>query len=131
MRALALALALAAAPALAEAPMSPEAFEAYTTGKTLLYSQGGTAYGGEDYLPGRRVRWSFLDGHCLEGRWFDAQDLICFVYDDHPEEQICWHFFQEPTGLRAEVDGGEDSAPLTTTGEAQAPLFCLGPEVGV
>ena len=37
MRRLAVVLALIAAPALAEAPMSGDAFEAYTTGKTLLY----------------------------------------------------------------------------------------------
>jgi hypothetical protein len=130
MKALALALLLAAGPALAEDPMSPEEFEAYTTGKTLLYSFEGEEYGGEDYLPGRRVRWSFLDGHCLDGHWYDADDLICFVYEDAPEAPVCWRFYRGPGGLRAELFGGGYEQELYETGEAEEPLFCLGPEVG-
>ena len=47
-------------------PLSAEAFEAYTTGKTLTYATRGasTPYGVEEYLPGRRVVWSFVGGEC-------------------------------------------------------------------
>ncbi|OIP82630.1 MAG: hypothetical protein AUK37_08810 [Rhodobacterales bacterium CG2_30_65_12] len=125
---LAISLALAF-PAFAQEPMSAAAFEAYTTGKTLHYGTGGEVYGGEDYLPGRRVRWSFLDGHCLAGRWYDDGPLICFVYEDDPAP-VCWAFFESPGGLIARLDGDQARA-LYEIGEAGAPLFCLGPEVGV
>jgi len=130
--ALSLALGLATAlPARAEEPMSATEFEAYVTGKTLYYANEGTRYGGEDYLPGRRVRWSFLDGRCLEGTWYDAQDLICFVYEDAPEDPICWTFYARPGGLRAVLEGGDLTQELYETDESDEPLFCLGPEVGV
>lgn len=128
---LALALALIATPALAEEPMSAAEFEAYTTGKTLYYAHDGARYGGEDYLPGRRVRWSFLDGQCIEGSWYDAQELICFVYEDQPDAPVCWSFYARPGGLHAVLEGGDQSQDLYETGESDQPLFCLGPEVGV
>lgn len=109
-------------------PMTGAEFGAYVTGKTLMYGTGAEPYGGEDYLPGNRVRWSFLDGRCLEGRWYEAAPNICFVYSDDPEP-ICWTFFDTPGGLRALLDGDEDEV-LYETGEAEEPLFCLGPDVG-
>lgn len=130
MRALALLLLLAATPALAEEPMSGAEFEAYTEGKTLLYAHEGQTYGGEDYLPGRRVRWSFLDGKCLAGTWYDSGELICFSYEDAPDAPVCWRFYAQPGGLRAELDGQDYTQELYETGEADKPLFCLGPEVG-
>ncbi len=119
--------------ALAQEPMSGAEFGAYVTGKTLTYGTGADPYGGEDYLPGNRVRWSFLDGRCLEGRWYEetgaAGPQICFVYDDDPTP-ICWIFYQGPDGLSARLEGDPDRV-LHQTGEAEEPLFCLGPEVGV
>lgn len=130
MRRAAVALALVmAAPVLAEEPMTGAAFEAYTTGKTLLFSTEAGTYGGEDYLPGRRVRWSFLDGQCLDGRWYEDGQSICFVYVDDPVP-VCWLFFETPSGLEAHLDGDESQA-LYETGVSPEPLFCLGPEVGV
>ncbi len=130
----AIALATFAAPALAQdpggTPMTGPEFDAYVTGKTLMFGTAGAEpYGGEDYLPGRRVRWSFLDGRCLEGTWYEAAPNICFVYSDDPEP-ICWTFFERPGGLTALLDGDPDEV-LYETGEAEEPLFCLGPDVGV
>ncbi len=129
MRALALFMLLAA-PATAQEAMSAAEFEAYTTGKTLLYGVLGEVYGGEDYLPNRRVRWSFLDGQCQDGVWYEDDGEICFVYDDHPDP-VCWLFFETPSGLMAELTSGEGSQVLYETGEADGPLHCLGPEIGV
>jgi hypothetical protein len=129
-----LALVLMAAPAAAQepggAPMTGAEFDSYVTGRTLMFGTiGAEPYGGEDYLPGNRVRWSFLDGRCLEGIWFEAAPNICFVYSDDPEP-ICWTFFEGPGGLTALLDGDPDEV-LYETGEAEEPLFCLGPDVGV
>ena len=119
-----------ALPALAAEPMSPEAFEAYVTGKTLHYGDGGAPYGAEEYLSDRRVRWSFLDGKCKDGRWYDDLDLICFVYEDTPEPQ-CWSFYLEAQGLRAQYENDPGSTTLYEVGEAEEPMLCLGPEIGV
>ena len=48
--------------ALAETPLSAEDFAARVQGKVLTYGLAGEPYGAEEYLPDRRVRWSFLDG---------------------------------------------------------------------
>lgn len=121
--------AAAAAPALAQEAMTGAEFEAYTAGKTLLYGTDGAVYGGEDYLPDHHVRWSFLDGHCLDGRWYEDAGQICFVYSDDPHP-VCWAFHLTPDGLTAFL-GGDETQTLYETGEADKPLFCLGPEVGV
>lgn len=126
---LTLALAVMAQPTLAQEPMTGAEFEAYTTGKTLLYGTGGEVYGGEDYLDDRQVRWSFLDGKCLDGHWYEDAPYICFVYDDDPTP-VCWTFFETPGGLEAHLNGDESEA-LYETGESPEPLVCLGPEVGV
>jgi len=111
-------------------PMSGAAFEAYSTGKTLLYSLGGTPYGAEEYLPGRRVRWSLLDGRCAEGVWHEAAPgQICFFYENDPTP-ACWHFYAGATGLEA-VSDADPALVLREAGQMGEPLRCLGPEVGV
>ncbi|NUH66118.1 hypothetical protein HTT03_12560 [Sulfitobacter sp. S0837] len=115
-------------PALAE--MSAAEFDAYTRGQTLYYGQGGAPYGAEIYHENQRVQWSFLDGHCKEGRWYEADDLICFVYEDNPEPQ-CWSFVKGPNGLIARFANDPQQTELYEADMGDTPLLCLGPEVGV
>ena len=128
----ALALCLAAGPALSQEPMTAAEFEAYVTGKTLYYSQTGTEYGVEEYHPGRRVTWSFLDGACREGIWYQRADMICFDYADAIGTQ-CWRFYPIADGLRAEFAGPAapegDAVPYVAR-ERDEPMVCLGPDVG-
>ncbi len=116
--------------ALAETPLSAEDFAARVQGKVLTYGLAGEPYGAEEYLPDRRVRWSFLDGDCDEGFWYPEGEAICFVYQDTPSPQ-CWTFFDTGDGLRADFlsDPADDSLYEVDRGEG--PLFCAGPEVGV
>lgn len=130
MKYLLLFASLIAVPASADTPMSAADFEAYATGKTLTYGQAGQAYGAEQYLPNRRVRWSFLDGNCQEGQWFVDLDLICFVYDDNPIAQ-CWSFFETPNGLRAVFENDPEDNALYEATQSDEPLMCIGPDVGV
>jgi hypothetical protein len=122
--------ALTALPALAAEPMSAAEFEAYVTGKTLYFGLDGQAYGVEEYLPDRQVRWSFLDGQCKDGFWYDENDQICFVYEDTPEPQ-CWTFFREGEVLRAVFENDPASTVLYEAGQNDEPMMCLGPDVGV
>lgn len=128
---LALCLAVAPAPLVAsETPISAEVFEAYVTGKTLEYARGGQPFGAEDYLSDRRVRWSYLNDECLEGRWYPEGEQICFVYDGISTPQ-CWSFFLEGDGLRARFENRPGATELYETVELDAPLMCPGPDVGV
>ncbi len=130
MRTLALCLTLLAQPLAAQTPMGAEAFEAYTEGRTLTFSADGQPYGAEEYRADRRVRWSFLDGECREGRWYPEGDLICFVYEDFGGPR-CWTFWREDGGLRARFAGDPEGSILYETAASDEPLECLGPEVGV
>jgi hypothetical protein len=120
-------LLMVAVPAAAEAPLSAEAFDELTRGRTYYYAEDGVPYGAEEYRDDREVVWSFLDGNCLRGTWYEAGDAICFVYEDLDSPQ-CWHFFREG-GLRAQFLGG--SSDLKELGQTAEPLDCLGPDVGV
>ena len=112
-----LALCLFALPAVAETPMTAEEFDAYTKGRTLTYLANGVPYGIERYMTGRRVIWSFLDGECRLGSWYQQGAAICFVYDDEPDDPECWELHAEGSQIRGVFvsDGGS-----TTLYEAQS-----------
>lgn len=111
-------------------PLGAEAFDQYTRGKTLFYGFDGTAYGVERYLPGRRVIWSFLDGQCQEGRWYEDAGQICFVYERNSTPQ-CWSFLLSPEGLTARFQNDPQATELYESGDIDEEMLCLGPEVGV
>lgn len=112
------------------AGMGAEEFDALTRGQTFFYGlDGGAPYGAEEYLDNRQVRWSFLDGACLEGRWYAEAGRICFTYEDHPEPQ-CWIFERLEGRLVARFDGETSSTDLYELRRAREPLWCLGPEIG-
>ncbi len=123
-------LCLIAAPLLAQAPMSAESFESYTKGKTLFYGFDGKAYGAERYLDGRRVVWSFLDGNCREGIWYEENGRICFVYEDRPDPQ-CWTFSKGSAGLIARFENDPDATELYEADDTGQEMLCHGPDVGV
>lgn len=110
-------------------PLSAEAFDAYTRGQTFTYGTGAQPYGAEEYLDNRRVRWSFLDGQCQDGSWYEENGMICFVYDDNPDPQ-CWTFYQGPGGIVARFEDDPTQTTLYEITRSPEPLMCLGPEVG-
>ena len=96
----------------------------------MFYGRDGAAYGAEEYLDNRRVRWSFLDGKCKDGRWYEEQGQICFVYEDNPDPQ-CWTFEQGTTGLIARFQGLSSGTDVYEAQDSDEEMLCLGPEVGV
>lgn len=127
---LAAAFCAALPAAAADRPMSVPEFEGYTTGKTLYYETDGYAFGIEEYMDGRRVRWSFLDGECQDGEWYPAGDMICFVYDGIGDPQ-CWTFYDRPGGILTRFENDPASTELVETRQTRDPLLCLGPKTGV
>lgn len=130
MKKLALLLTFLAAPLAAQGILSAEEFDAYTRGKTLFYGQNGQAYGAEIYYDNRRVEWSFLDGECKTGEWYEDQGLICFVYEDNPTPQ-CWSFTKGTGGLIARFENNPNTTELYEAEDAGEEMLCLGPKVGV
>ena len=113
-----------------DGPLGADDFEAYVLGKTLFYSSQGATYGAEQYLPGHRVIWTFLDGECRHGTWYEAPGQICFVYETDPEPQ-CWNFWEGSEGLTARFGNSPGSTELYEVKQSSEPLRCPGPEVGV
>jgi len=130
MKRLILLAALCAPADAAQAQMSGEEFDAYTRGHTFYYGAGGTPYGGEEYLDNRRVRWSFLDGDCQEGYWYEDGPRICFVYEAEPAPQ-CWRFERSDGRLTAQFEGEGGVTELYEMRQSREPLSCPGPKVGV
>jgi hypothetical protein len=113
-------------------PMTAEEFDAYSRGKTFYYGSAGEAYGVEKYLENRRVTWSFLDGQCSDGYWYESNGLICFEYEATPNPgPQCWSFFKGPSGLVAQFQGDPAQTTLYEVQNADKPMTCPGPEVGV
>lgn len=105
-------ICLMATPAMAQDAMNAAEFDAYTRGKTLTFRNAGAeAYGIEQYQDNCRVIWSFLDGDCSNGIWYESNVSICFRYNFDPGPK-CWKFYDDPEGLRAVFTNRPDSCPL-------------------
>lgn len=126
-----LLLGLGSAAAAGERRISGAEFEAYVSGHTLFYAgPGREPYGAEQYLSGRRVIWTFLDGDCVPGFWYEkAKGLICFAYEADLEPQ-CWTFWSGPDGIRAHFENDPGSVGLFELRHSDEPLDCPGPQVG-
>ncbi len=127
----ALLMAWLATPVFAQDLMTAEEFESYVTGQTLTFGFEGQPYGIEEFRPGRRTTWAFMGDQCREGRWFDRDEQICFIYDDAPDEEHCWVFWRGERGLNARFMGEGSSTELYEVQRSSRPLICPGPEVGV
>jgi hypothetical protein len=126
--AFALVIGLANA-ALADPAITADAFDALTRGKTMTWSDGGAAYGVEQYLPDRRVRWTAFGDTCVTGHWYAKADLICFQYE-HREDPACWTIRQTgDTMIAVDADDPQGVFPVTVA-ETDVPLVCAGPDVG-
>jgi hypothetical protein len=131
-RCLAFAVAVASlgAPALAQTPLTAEEFEAHVTGKTVTYRQQDFLFGIEEYLEGRKVRWSVAPGECQYGSWYPQDRHICFVYEYDPVPH-CWTFWKEDGALVALSDTGVPGQELYEADRSDTPLDCPGPDIGV
>ncbi|MEZ5714315.1 MAG: hypothetical protein R3D85_03525 [Paracoccaceae bacterium] len=123
-------LLFGAAPAGAQDGLSAAEFDDLTLGKTFYYASDGRPYGAEEYLPDRKVRWSFLDGQCMDGEWWEENGQICFVYEDYPDDPHCWSFREAGNGLAARFENDPTGRELYEVRQSDEPMMCLGPKVG-
>jgi hypothetical protein len=126
----ALALVLLAGPVLADPPLSAEDFDALTLGRTMTWAAFGTVYGVEQYLPGRKVRWTFTGDECKTGYWYPDGPAICFQYEGDPEPD-CWEITTSGPDLLARYTTDPPGTEPVLVRETTEPLACFGPKVGV
>lgn len=129
MRAVLLPFALATAPAFAEDPVTAEEFDALTLGRSMAWSESGTVYGLEQYLPGRRVRWAAVGEDCTLGHWYAEGPAICFKYETDSEPD-CWIITRSATGFDALYITSPPGTTPVAVAETRDPPACPGPEFG-
>ena len=125
-----LCASVATAAAEPEDILSPEEFRAFTAGTTLYFAKRGQPYGAEHYFEDGRVIWSFVDGPCERGAWFEHDGQVCFAYETQSSAQ-CWHFFTDGDAHHGRVVGGDPEEDLTVVGQDSRLLDCPAPGVGV
>ncbi len=114
---------------MAETPLTAEEFDALTEGRSMTWSEFGTVYGIEQYLPGRQVRWSPVGADCKLGHWYADGPAICFQYEDDLEPD-CWLISRAAEGIIARyLSHPPETQPIVVAETPEAPV-CLGPKVG-
>lgn len=121
-------LGIAAEPNIGD-PMTASAFSDYVTGNTFTFSRDGLPFGSEEYRPQNRVKWSFIEGQCQDGRWYEENGQICFVYEGQPVPQ-CWTFYSGEEGLVAVYENSPSLHNLQEASRSPVPLYCEGPQIG-
>ncbi|MCU0904446.1 MAG: hypothetical protein MUE83_11295 [Tabrizicola sp.] len=115
-------------PAMAEAWLTPKAFEALVAGKvTRVLNLDGTPFGTEYFGADRTVIWQYAgESQCLTGRWTPRQGAVCYAYDEGTEN--CMRY--RPDGNRLiGVDanpGGSLGDPVVLVVTDAAPPACVG-----
>jgi hypothetical protein len=125
-----LALAPVVQAAQAQTMMTADEFDAWSLGKTLDFANSSGVFGSEEYLPGRQVRWAGMDGQCMHGHWFGGDQMICFAYEQDSRLH-CWTLWREGDSVTARSVHDLPDDPPRHVAEAQSPLVCQGPDVGV
>jgi hypothetical protein len=116
-------------PASADPLLDAAEFEALTEGRTMTWASYGQVYGVEQYLPGRRVRWTELGDDCKLGHWYMQGPAICFLYEDDPTP-ACWEITLSGAGMLAvEISDPPGEEPVVVK-ETTETMPCFGPEVG-
>jgi len=118
-----------ALPAVAEEIVTPQEFEALSSGKTLYFSRDGRLFGMEQFYKRHRSTWQFADGECDDGVWYPQDSFICFQYTKNTDPQ-CWHFLKTDNGFTARAQGASPDQDLHLERVDQQPLDCKGPGVG-
>jgi len=119
--------------AYAQEKMTGDAFDSYSIGTTLYFSQDGLHYGSEQFLPDRRTVWRDDQGNCVNGKWAEIQEGICFLYDGSSELH-CWSLVTVDgviTITSQSPEEGESPTVLEVSGQDEVPIICTGPSVGV
>lgn len=88
-------------PATAQQQITAQAFLDKAVGKTLTFSNRstGTVVGTEQFLRRDLSVWVGRFGRCTYGKIVIDGPLMCFIYEDDPNEDNCWMPFMKDDRL--------------------------------
>ena len=126
-----LCLLVLAAPAFGEEPVSPSEFREYAEGHTLYFNRDGEPFGSEEFEPGGKTTWRYMDGSCSDGAWRAHGAQLCFFYGEGTDV-LCWRLIRDDEGLLVRLLGDSEEAglELRITARDQRPLICGEPGRG-
>ncbi|MCF6305495.1 MAG: hypothetical protein L3J33_08995 [Rhodobacteraceae bacterium] len=122
-----------AAPAISQEIMSAEEFDSFSVGTTLYFYQNGRFYGSEQFFEDRQSVWRAQDGSCVNGKWDEVENGICFLYDGS-DELHCWQLTREDGTIMIESmfpPIGQATTILEVDGQDTIPIICTAPSLGV
>ncbi|MCF6272033.1 MAG: hypothetical protein L3J37_02420 [Rhodobacteraceae bacterium] len=121
----------------AQVILNAEDFDTLSQGTTMYFSENGRFYGAEQFLPDRRSVWRAEDGSCVNGKWYQLDRDICFLYDNE-DSPHCWEITTSADGLTVTSTTENPSATpgvpplvLKLSGQDRKPILCTGPRFGV
>lgn len=114
------ALVLLAGPALAQQPVSPDAFRLFSEGWTLHFEEQGAPYGAETYREDGSVLWRPRGGPCMPGVVESDGPHVCFSYDG---ARACWRILKDEDGFLA-MPAEADRPRLRVVRRDRARLGC-------
>lgn len=98
-------------------------FDALTRGKTFdTYDSESGLYGVESFLSGQRVIWRDAE-RCMHGSWDQVGDNICFLYEDKPDQPVCWTYHDRAGWILGRYEGLYELPPIMLY-PAQGPISC-------
>jgi hypothetical protein len=102
--------------------LTARSFDALTLGKRFDTFDPNDLYGVEEFLPGQRSLWRDARG-CKSATWYQAGDMICFRYEDDPENPDCWVYKTIDGVLWGWLDG-QANGPTVRLIEGTTPMTC-------
>ncbi|WP_112309162.1 hypothetical protein [Pseudogemmobacter bohemicus] len=111
------------APGTADPALDAAEFDALTRGKTFdTYDSVSGLYGVESFLSGQRVIWRDAE-RCMNGSWEQVGEQICFLYEDKPNEPVCWTYHDRSGWILGRYQGFVELPPIMLY-PAQGPISC-------
>ncbi len=122
-----------AIPAFSQDLLSADEFDNFSVGTTLYFYQNGRFYGSEQFFENRQSVWRAQDGSCVNGKWDEVQNGICFLYDGS-DELHCWQLTRDNDTIMIESmfpTKGQATTILEVDGQDTIPIICTAPSLGV
>jgi hypothetical protein len=117
-------------PAGAETPLSAEAFQNHVGTDTLTFRYESGLLGSADHGPDRTLLWAFVGSDCVRGRWYAAEDLLCFSFE-HNDYDACWQFYLRDGRLVGTIQNSDGLYEIAEIARSTLPLSCAPAGPGV
>ena len=121
-----LAICATAGSVAAQQQITPEAFLARANGQTLTFTDyhSSQIVGVEQFLSTKLSVWAETDGRCSYGNIEQRGPLVCFIYEDFPNDENCWTPFEKNGDLLVISSATYEIQQVTKI--SNEPVICEG-----